>query len=188
MISKKLFQLLSFAAFIVISQCCFSQGNSKQRDLLSQVSSTDSFSFCSINFSIPQNCGQQAKYGHHSYVNEILKDQTMSRMEVLSCDDETLSWNYLKDAGALQTSLESMMLQLERQMKKFEKKQFGCLLLNREATGYKINMQPEAGPEIHEIIAYGYVNGQNVLLELVSAKEIKNSKTLGDPFNQIIEF
>jgi hypothetical protein len=49
-------------------------------------------------------------------------------------------------------------------------------------------MQPEAGPEIHEIIAYAYVNGQNVLLELMSTKELKNSKTLGAPFNQIIDF
>jgi hypothetical protein len=122
MISKKLFQLLSFTAFMFITQSGFSQRNSDEHYVHPQVSSTDSFSFCSTNFNVPVNCDQQPKNGHHSYVNEILKDQTMSQMEVVSCTDETLSWNYLKDAGTIQTSLETMMLQLERQMIKFEKK------------------------------------------------------------------
>ncbi len=186
--SKKLFYPVNIIFIMMITLSSSSQGNSNHEYYSSTKTVADSFSFCSLNFKIPPGCNQQEKNGQHSFVNEILKDLPMSHKEILSCNEGNLSWNYLKDIGTIETNIENLMAQLERQMLKFKKTAFTCTILNRDAAAYKLEMQPENEPVIHEIIAYSYVNGQYVLLELTSLKELKTSKTMEGPIGEIIQF
>jgi hypothetical protein len=109
----------------------------------------DSVSFCGLKYKTPEGC----------------KAQSMYQVE---CNNFSMQWIYMNEA-MLDTVPQKLVSQLESQMKRFKKESINLLLLGKEVKGYKVNYPLKEG-YTYQLIAYGIVNGQPVIVQLTLGK------------------
>ena len=106
----------------------------------------DSLSFCGKKYKIPEGCKAESEY----------------QME---CDTFSIQWLYMNDA-MLKAMPDRVVAQLEEQMKDFKKEPITPFLSGTKVMGYKVSYTINRNP-LYQIIAYGVVNNQPVLLQLL---------------------
>ena len=125
----------------------------------------DSLTFCSNKYKVPVNCTAESEYQ-------------------IQCKDYSMMWLYM-NGQMLQFMPDQFVNQMEGQLKKFKKQSITCYLLDTQVKGYKISFKKDNGTG-HQLIAYGEVNGQPVLVQLSLDKEPKSNDDIPDFPRQII--
>lgn len=88
----------------------------------------------------------------------------------------------------LKTMPEQAISQLSVQLKDFKKEEIIVFLTGEKTKGYKITYKNEdSGKKGFQIIAYGTVNGQPLLLQFISSKEPKPESGIPEFARQIIK-
>ena len=137
--------------------CIFSFGqNSKQ---------IDSLTFCFNKYAVPVGCVAESEYQ-------------------AKCEDYSILWLYMNEQ-MLQFMPDQFVNQFEGQMKKFKKEAITCYLLDQQVKGYKISFKKDKGIG-YQLIAYGSVNGQPVLVQLSLDKEPNTNEDIPAFSRQII--
>jgi hypothetical protein len=140
----------------------------------------DSFIFCSVTYKIPRDCNKKNQANCCS--GDINPPQ-------LGCyNGTTLTWDYFKSKDIARQNFESIPAQWIQQSKKLSSEKITCFLVNQIVSATKIKYETKEGHLSYSILAYGIVNGQAVLVNLISSKEIKNNKDIQPVFQQIIKF
>jgi hypothetical protein len=105
----------------------------------------------------------------------------------VQCDHYTLGW-FSMNKEMLKTVPEEFANDLSRQLKDFKKQPISVYLLGEEVKGYKISYKNEATQKtVYQIIAYGIVNNQAVLVQLMLDNEPETNDDLPDLPKQIIK-
>lgn len=125
----------------------------------------DSLSFCFNKYKVPKGCIAESKYQ-------------------VKCDNYSMDWLYM-NKQMLQYMPDQFINQLAGQMKKFKKEPITCYLLDKEVKGYKISFKTENGTG-YQLIAYGTVNGQPVLVQLSLNTDPKTNDDISEFPRQII--
>ena len=73
-------------------------------------------------------------------------------------------------------------------MKKFNQTAIKLFICNQKVTAYKLNYTTFQKYKGHEIIAYGTINGQHVMVHLHSQKELNSNNDMQPVFQEIIKF
>ena len=126
----------------------------------------DSLSFCHNKYKAPAGCKTESEYQ-------------------LQCNDYSIQWLYMNDE-MLKTMPDQFVSQLAGQMQKFKKESITPLLLDKEVKGYKISFKSDNGIS-YQVIAYGVVNGQPVLVQLSLDKEPKTNDDIPEFARQLIK-
>jgi hypothetical protein len=130
-----------------------------------ETKQTDTLSFCGKTFKIPDGCKAESAYQ-------------------LECDTFSIQWLYMNDA-MLKTMPDRVVAQLEEQMKDFKKEPFTPYLSGTKVMGYKVSYKVNSNP-VYQIIAYGVVNSQPVLLQLTQKNEPKTNASIPEFARQIV--
>ena len=125
----------------------------------------DSLTFCSIKYKVPTNCTAESEYE-------------------VKCDNYSILWLYMNDQ-MLQFMPDQIVNQMSGRMKKFKKEPITCYLLDKEVKGYKISFKKDKGIG-YQLIAYGVINGQPVLVQLAIDNEPKTNDDIPIYPRQII--
>ena len=125
----------------------------------------DSLTFCFNKYKVPAGCLAESEYQ-------------------VKCDNYSIVWLYMNEQ-MLQSMPDQFVSQLSGQMKKFKKESIICYLLDKEVKGYKISFKNDNGTA-YQLIAYGDVNGQPVLVQLSLNNEPKTNQDIPDFPRQII--
>lgn len=126
----------------------------------------DSLTFCFYKYKVPSGCTAESEYQ-------------------VKCDNYSIGWLYMTEQ-MLQSMPDQLVSQLSGQMKKFKKEAITCYLLDKEVKGYKISFKKDNGTG-YQLIAYGIVNGQPVLVQLSLDNEPKTNDDISDFPRQIIK-
>jgi len=130
-----------------------------------QTNNVDSLTFCSVKYKVPTGCSAESEY------------QVM-------CNKYSIVWLYMNEQ-MLNFMPDQFISQMAGQMKISKKEPISCYLLDNDAKGYKISFKK--GKEIgYQLIAYGIVNGQPVLVQLSLDKEPKSNDDIPSFPRQII--
>ena len=153
------------------------------------IKSTNSFYFCSKRYKIPRDCDKKDQSGCCSFSSQIFLNQKLPVSGHLGCYDGTsLSWNYFETDEQARSSFEGYSPQIKRQMKKFNQTAIKLFICNQKVTAYKLNYTTFQKYRGHEIIAYGTINGQHVMVHLHSQKELNSNNDMQPVFQEIIKF
>jgi hypothetical protein len=125
----------------------------------------DSVEFCTVKYKVPKD-------GVAKFPTEI------------KGDNYRMIWLYMKPE-LFKTLPEQFIGQLGAQMSEFNKVPVTVYLLNKQATGYKISFKKDNELH-HQIIAYGVVNGQPVLVQLSLNTEPKTNNDIPEFPRQIV--
>lgn len=105
----------------------------------------------------------------------------------VQCDNYSLGWFYISKE-MIKTAAEEVVNDLSRQLKDFKKQPISVYLLGEEVKGYKISFSNEVSQKTgYQIIAYGIVNSQPVLVQLSLNKNPKTNDDLPELPKQIIK-
>ena len=144
------------------------------------ITSIDSFTFCFIKYKVPRDCDSKNQ-------SNCCSANLNPHLLQLGCYDGTaLFWDYFVSEQIARDNFESLPVQWEKQMKKLDKIPITCYLINKEVKGYKVSYETHQGHKGHYILTYGVVNGQAVLLQLSSSKELKSNKNIQPVIRQIV--
>jgi hypothetical protein len=146
------------------------------------IKSTDSFTFCSVKYKISRDCNKKDQS------NCCSADLNPNNLQLGCYNGTSLFWSYCKAEWIARQNFESIPAQWMQQMKKLTSEPVNCLLVNQKVPANKISCETKEGHKHYCIITYGTVNGQPVLVQLVSSKEIKKNKDIQAVFQQIIKF
>jgi hypothetical protein len=153
------------------------------------ITSTNSFYFCSRLYRIPRDCDKQDQSNCCSFSSQVHLSERALVSGGLSCYNGTsLFWTYFDSADLAKSSFEGYSPQIKKQMKKFKQTEIKILICDQEARAYKLNYTTYQGFKGHEIIAYANINGQHVWVHLHSQKELESSSEMQPVFQQIISF
>ena len=125
----------------------------------------DSLTFCFIKYKVPAGCSAETEYQ-------------------IKCDSYSLVWLYM-DKQMLQVTCNQLVNQMSGQMKKFKKEAITCYLLDKRVKAYKISFTKENGKG-YQLITYGVVNGQPVLVQLSLENKPRTNNDIPDFPKQII--
>jgi hypothetical protein len=189
---KVFFIALIFSATTLIAQEPTNTSTSLRDSILSisepdsmlnkVIKSIDSFTFCSVKYKISRDCN---KINQSNCCSADLNPHNLQ----LGCYNGTsLFWTYFKAEWIARQNFESIPAQWMQQMKKLISEPVNCLLVNQKVLANKISCVTKEGHKHYCIITYGTINGQPVLVQLVSSKEIKKNKDIQNVFQQIIKF
>ena len=103
----------------------------------------------------------------------------------LKCDNYSIQWFYMSD-GIMKMLPDTIVSQLERQKQAFHKEMINPYILDQVMKGYKISYESE-GSMHYQIIAYGIVNEQPILVQLSLDNEPKNNDDIPEFARQIIK-
>lgn len=103
----------------------------------------------------------------------------------LKCDNYTIQWFYMSD-GIMKMLPDTIVSQLERQKKAFNKEMINPYILDQVMKGYKISYESEGSMQ-YQIIAYGIVNEQPILVQLSLDNEPRNNDDIPEFARQIIK-
>jgi hypothetical protein len=105
----------------------------------------------------------------------------------VQCDHYTLGWFYMKKA-MLKTVPEELIELLSERTEDFKKLPIFVSLFGEQVKGYKLSIKHEGAQKTsYQIIAYGIVNNQPVLVQLMLDKEPKTNDDLPDLPKKIIK-
>ena len=105
----------------------------------------------------------------------------------VQCDHYTLGWFYMNKV-MLKTAPEEFVNDLSGDLKDFKKQPISVFLYGEEVKGYKISFKNEATQKTgYQIIAYGIVNNQAVLVQLMLDNEPRTNDDLPDLPKRIIK-
>ena len=94
----------------------------------------------------------------------------------VQCDHYTLGW-FSMNKVMLKTAPEEFVDDLSGELKDFKKQPISVFLYGEEVKGYKISFKNEATQKTgYQIIAYGIVNNQAVLVQLMLDKEPRTNE------------
>ena len=154
-------------------------------DITTEIRSSNYFYFCSKVYKILRDCDGQDQSNCCYYTAHIFKGELTPRSGQFGCYNGTsLFWNYFDSEEIAKFNLDNTASQRERQMKKFNKTEVTCFLGNQKVNGYRMNFETMEGIKGYSINAYGIINGQSVLVELRSQKEINSDDDI-KPFAEI---
>ena len=122
--------------------------------------------FCFRKISVPDGCTIASEY-------QIKNEQT------------NFSWIYVSEDNLLFAS-NGLMSKLETYAG-FTKERIGCYLLGHKVNGYRVSYTYEA-KKMYQIIAYGIVNNQPVLVQLKSTKNPVQNTDLPDFALQFLRY
>jgi hypothetical protein len=125
----------------------------------------DSLEFCHIKLKVPQGCAAKSKFQ-------------------VKCDGYSMAWIYMTPE-MLQSMPEQFVNKLPNQLKDVNTEKIQCYLFNNEVKGYKISFQISQGIR-YQLIAYGVVNDQPVLAQLLLGNEPKTNEDIPAFPRQII--
>lgn len=179
--------LLLFPSFL------FSQTNNIEEpkyDTTSfDIKSTNSFYFCSKLYKIPRDCDKEDQSNCCSFSSQIYQNQKVMTSGQLGCYNGTsLSWTQFETAEIAKSSYDGYSPQIKNQMKKFKLTPIKFSICGQEVSAYKLNYTTSQGFKGYEIISYGTINGQHIMLQLHSQKELNTSSDLQSIFQQIVQF
>lgn len=96
----------------------------------------------------------------------------------VQCDRYTLRW-FSMNKVMLKTAPEEFVDDLSEDLKDFKKQPISVHLYGEEVKGYKISSKNEATQKtVYQIIAYGIVNNQGVLVQLMLDNEPRTNDDL----------
>jgi hypothetical protein len=121
--------------------------------------------FCFNKYKVPNGCTAESEYQ-------------------IKGDNYSMVWLYMTEQ-MLQSMPDQFVNQMAGQMKKFKKETITCYLLDEEVKSYKISYKKDNGIG-YQLIAYGVVNGQPVLVQLSLDNEPKTNEDIPDFPRQII--
>ncbi|MET0392488.1 MAG: hypothetical protein ABW019_05075 [Chitinophagaceae bacterium] len=138
----------------------------------------DSFTFCGVKYKIPRNCKDESQVNCCS---------AMTSPDQLSCYNGTgLFWHYMPTEESARFNFESLPSQWMKQAQKFSSETIDCYLASIPVKAYRCVAGKSNGNKSHSISVYGTVNGQAVVAELFSQKELKSNSDIQPVFQQII--
>ena len=153
------------------------------------IRSTNSFYFCSKLYKIPRDCDNKDQSRCCSFSSQIFLNQKLPISGQLACFNGTsLSWNYLENDQQAKSSFEEYSPQIKKQMKEFNQTAIKLFICNQKVTAYRLNYTTFQGYKLHEIIAYGTINGQHIMVHMHSQKELKSKNDIQPIFQEIIKF
>jgi hypothetical protein len=153
------------------------------------ISSTNSFSFCSKLYEIPRDCGKRNESNCCSFSSQVRLGEKLPNSGQLGCyDGATLMWTYCESEHDAKSVFEGHSPQIKRQMKKFSQTKIKLFICDQEADAYRLNYTTQDGIKLNEIISYARINGQSVFIHLLSDNELKSSKEIQPIFRQILHF
>lgn len=179
---KKIYSVaLLFYATALTAQDPASTGFSIPDSILNKViKSIDSFTFCNVSYKIARDCDKKDQS------NCCSADLNPYNLQLACYNGTGLSWNYFNTEWNARQSFESIPAQWMQQMKKLSSENITCLLVNQKVPANKIIYETKQGHQGYCIITYGVINGQPVLVQLLSSKELKKNKDIQPVFQQII--
>jgi hypothetical protein len=124
----------------------------------------DSVNFCFNRFKMPSSC-------------TIEGDHAVRRT------DGDFSWMYVSQDNLILAS--NGLLGKLQTFKDFSKQRISCYILNKKVNGYKVSFKNN-GETLYQIIAYGIVNDQPVMIQLVLPKEPVTNADIPDFALQIV--
>jgi hypothetical protein len=148
--------------FLFTSVTAFAK-TSEQLDSTKQV---DSLTFCWYKYKVPAGCAAQSEYQ-------------------LKCDNYSIAWIYL-NKEMLATAPEMFYNQLTGQFKSVTRDSIACYLRNVEAKCYKVSFRDDDGVTHYQLLGYGTVNNQPVLVQLGLNTEPKSNEDIPEFPRQII--
>ena len=129
------------------------------------VKQVDSLTFCQYKYAVPEECKAESEYQ-------------------VKCTNYSIVWLYMTEQ-MLQFMPDQFVNQLENQSKMFKKETIFCYLLDQEVKGYKISFKKDKVTR-YQLIAYGTVNNQPVLVQLSLDNEPKVNEDIPAFPRQII--
>lgn len=139
----------------------------------------DSFTFCGVKYKIPRNCRGESQGDCCS---------AMTSPDQLSCHNGTgLFWHYMPTEESAKLHVESLPSQWTKQTQKFSAETIDCYLAGKPVKAYRTISEKSNGDTFHCLAMYGSVNGQVVVAQLRSQKELKTNKDIQPVFQQIIK-
>ena len=180
---KKVFHIaLFFFSSTLAAQEATNTGSSVPDSILNKIiKSTDSFIFCSNKYKISRDCDKKDQS------NCCSADLNPYNLQLGCYNGVSLFWTYFKTEWMARQNFESFPAQWMQQMKNLYSERITCLLVDQKVPANKITYETKEGHKSYCIITYGTINGQPVLVQLVSSKEIKKNKDIQLVFQQIIK-
>ena len=126
----------------------------------------DSLTFCHTKYKAPTGCTVESEYQ-------------------VGCDNYSIVWLYMNEE-MLRVMPDQFINQMAARMKKFKKEPIACYLLEKEVKGYKISFKKDKGTG-YQLLAYGVVNGQPVIVQLSLDNEPKTNDDIPEFPRQIIK-
>jgi len=181
---RKVFFIASFfVATILTAQEPFNTGSPVPDSVLNKViKSTDSFTFCNVSYKISRDCNKRDQS------NCCSADLNPYNLQLACYNGTGLFWTYFESEFTAMQNFESIPAQWMQQMKRLTSESVTCLLAGQKVKANKIEYVTKENNKFYCIMTYGIVNGQPVLVQLLSSKEIKKNKDIQDVFQQIIRF
>lgn len=177
---------------ILIPTLCTSQvkqeiENPKYDTVSIDIRSYNSFTFCSKNYKIPRDCDGNDQSNCCAFSAQVSQVSQSPVIGMVSCGNGTsLSWTYFDSEEIARDNWVSFPIQQEKQNKSYLKKKFKCYLANLEVNAYRISAESFTGYKRYEIIMYGTVNGQSVVVTLSSQKELNTNDDIPVEFRDIV--
>lgn len=127
----------------------------------------DSLSFCGYKYVVPGGCVAESEYQ-------------------VKCDNYRMVWLYMPKE-MLPSMPDNLIDKMAKEMKGFKKEKISCYILAEKAEGYKITFKNKK-ERLHQVIVYGVVNKQPVMIQLALDKEPKRNNDLPIFPGSIISF
>ncbi len=166
--------------FQLSSIICFAQTSLYNFSVEKQTISLDSFTFCTMHFKVPRDCNKKFQGNCCSF-----RDHPNS----LNCNNGvSLSWLYEPNEALAKMNSENMANQIQEQMKKAKTDTIICFLADKETKAYRLKCKTKDGNKFYEIFTYAVINGQAVVVYLMSDKKINKNKNLQPVMREILSF
>lgn len=139
----------------------------------------DSFTFCSMKFSIPRECDEEQE-------TNCCDVDIDGYMHNFSCYNGTsLFWEYVNIEWAEDIFI-SLPPQIKKHAKSYKKEPITCYILGKKLPGLKETFEPRSGGElVYSILTYGTVNDQSFYCRLISQTDIKNNEDIPPGIRQV---
>lgn len=128
--------------------------------------SIDSLNYAGIKIAVPENCIATSEY------------------ELLNCNGSTIQWLYLNQE-MLKTVPDQFISQFSNQPNFIKKSKIALKSFGSDLQGVVFKIK-NTDMDAFKIIAYGTVNGQPLLLNIGTDKEIKQTEDLSDFLQKLI--
>jgi hypothetical protein len=153
------------------------------------ISSTNSFSFCSKLYEIPRDCGKRNESNCCSFSSQVRLGEKLPNSGQLGCyDGASLFWTYYESEDQAMSACEGNAIQPNQQMAKFKQTKIKLFICNQEAIAYELNYTTREGYKVNSIIACGKVNGQNVFIRFYFKNKATTSSKIQPAFQRILQF
>lgn len=146
------------------------------------------FPFCSKIYKIPKVSNRQDQSLCCFYETNIIKGETTSMGGQLSCNDGTsLFWIYHDKHEYAKESWKRMAIQQKEQSISYTQVLIKCFLVDQEVEAYLLSFELRSGQKVKEIIAYGTINGQSMVVTFMTLKKLSCNDDIPETFRPFIK-